>query len=143
MITYTTTLTGVIAGQLRGGFFEGWPNPPTPETLLRILHGSAHVVLAQEGAQVVGVITALSDGVLTAYIPMLEVLPTYRNQGIGGALVRRMVAELGPIYAIDLLCDDSLVPYYQRLGFITVRGMALRDYAMQSGLPDTGAVSPS
>ena len=143
VITYTTTLSGVTAGQLRGGFFEGWPNPPTPETHLRILRGSSQIVLAHDGEQVVGFINALSDGVLMAWLPLLEVLPAYRGQGIGGELVRRMLASLAPIYAIDLLCDDSLVPYYQRLGFTAVRGMALRDYATQSGLPDTGAVTPS
>lgn len=143
MITYTTTLTGVTAEHLRGGFFEGWPNPPAPETHLRILHGSSHVVLAHDGEQVVGFINALSDGVLMAFLPLLEVLPEYRGRGIGGELVARMLASLAPIYAIDLLCDDSLMPYYQRLGLRPVRGMALRNYAMQSGLPDTGAVTPS
>lgn len=143
MITYTTSLSGITADHLRGGFFEGWPNPPAPETHLRILRGSSHVVLARDGEQVVGFINALSDGVLMAYLPLLEVLPEYRGRGIGGELVRRIVEELGPVYAIDLLCDDSLVPYYQRLGLIAVRGMALRHYDSQSGLPDTGAVSPS
>ena len=138
MVAYTTSLAGVTAEHLRGGFFEGWPNPPTPDTHLRILRGSSQVVLAWDAGQVVGFINALSDGVLTAYLPLLEVLPSYRGQGIGGELVRRMVAELGPIYAIDLLCDELLVPYYQRLGMVAVRGMVIRNYDLQSGLPDTG-----
>jgi len=143
MITYTTTLAGVMAEHLHGGFFEGWPNPPAPETHLRILRGSSQIVLAHDGEQVVGFINAVSDGVLMAFLPLLEVLPAYRGQGIGGELVTRMLASLAPIYAIDLLCDEALVPYYQRLGLRPVRGMALRNYAMQSGLPDTGAVTPS
>ncbi|MFN8377898.1 MAG: GNAT family N-acetyltransferase [Anaerolineae bacterium] len=138
MITYTTTLDGVTSDHLRGGFFEGWPQPPSPETHLRILNGSSHVVLAWEDGRVVGFINALSDGVLTAYLPLLEVLPSFRGQGIGSELVRRMVAEIGPIYAVDLVCDDSLVPYYQRMGLMAVRGMVLRHYDSQSGLPDTG-----
>ena len=138
MITYTTTLSGVTAGQLRGGFFEGWPNPPTPETHLRILRGSSLAVLARDEGRVVGFINALSDGVLTAYLPLLEVLPEYRGRGIGGELVRRILDALGPIYAIDLVCDESLVPYYQRMGLIAMRGMVLRHYDTQSGLPDIG-----
>jgi hypothetical protein len=31
---------------------------------------------------VVGFITAISDGVLTAYVPFLEVLPAHRRQGV-------------------------------------------------------------
>lgn len=139
MIAYSTTLTGVTAEQLRGGFFVGWPNPPSPETHLRILRGSSHVVLAWDGDQVVGFINALSDGALMAFLPLLEVLPAYQGQGIGRELVRRMLAELAPFYAVDLLCDESLRPYYQRLGFTAVCGMALRNFATQSGLPDPGA----
>ena len=139
MPSYTTCLNGVTAEHLRGGFFEGWPNPPTPETHLRVLRAASHVVLAWDGEQAVGFITALSDGVLTAYIPHLEVLPAYRGQGIGGELVRHMIAELGPIYMIDLLCDAALVPYYERLGMRAVRGMVVRNYESQSGLPDPGA----
>jgi ribosomal protein S18 acetylase RimI-like enzyme len=139
VVTYTTSLTGVTAEDLRGGFFVGWPNPPTPETHLRILRGSARVVLARDGDKVVGFITALSDGVLSAYIPHLEVLPDYQQQGIGSELVRRIVAELGPIYGVDLVCDSQLVPFYQQLGMTAVSGMVFRHYESQSGLPDTGA----
>jgi ribosomal protein S18 acetylase RimI-like enzyme len=139
VIAYTTSLTGVTAAHLRGGFFEGWPNPPAPETHLRLLHAASHVVLAKHEEQVVGFVTALSDGILTAYIPHLEVLPAWRGRGIGGELVRRMIAALSPIYMIDLVCDEAVVPFYQRLGMIHLHGMAFRHYESQSGLPDTGA----
>jgi GNAT superfamily N-acetyltransferase len=143
MLSYSTSLTGVTADHLRGGFFEGWPNPPTPETHLRMLRAASHVVLARDGERVVGFINALSDGVLAAYIPLLEVLPAWRGQGIGAELVRRMLAELSPIYMIDLLCDAALVPYYERLGLKPVRGMVMRNYESQSGLPDTGSEHPA
>jgi GNAT superfamily N-acetyltransferase len=139
MITYSHSLDGVTEQQVRGGFFEGWPNPPTPETHLRVLRAASNVVLAIDEDAVVGFITALSDGVLTAYIPHLEVLPAYRGRGIGGELVRRMLAQLAPIYMIDLLCDAALVPFYQQLGMTAVSGMVVRHYESQSGLPDTGA----
>ena len=47
----------------------------------------ARVVDGERSGQVVGFITAISDGVLSAYIPLLEVLPGWRSQGIGGELV--------------------------------------------------------
>ena len=93
MITYTDDLAGVQPEQL-AGFFEGWPNPPSPEAHLRILSGSSHVVLATASdGQVVGFVTAISDGVLTAYVPLLEVLPSHRRQGIGTELIRRLLAQ--------------------------------------------------
>ena len=49
MISYTDSLDGISADHLRGGFFAGWPNPPSPETHLCVLHGSDHVWLARDG----------------------------------------------------------------------------------------------
>lgn len=103
MIGYRTSLEGIASDALRGGFFDGWPNPPTPETHLRLLQGSDYVMLAlDEGSgTVVGFITAISDGVLSAYIPLLEVLPAYQRRGIGAELVRRMLAQLTHLYMVE------------------------------------------
>lgn len=131
---YQADLAGVTATHL-AGFFVGWPNPPSPETHLRILAGSRFVVLARDGAAgpVVGFINAVGDGVLTAYIPLLEVLTAYRGQGIGQELVRRMLELLREHYMIDLLCDAELQPFYARLGMRPAAGMFLRNYDRQAG----------
>jgi len=115
VIEYTTDLAGVEPEQLEG-FFVDWPKPPSAERHLEILRGSSHVVLAKEGARVVGFVTAISDGVLSAYIPLLEVLPDYQGRGIGTELVRLLLARLGDLYMIDLSCDEDVVPFYERLG---------------------------
>lgn len=135
MITYLTTLDG-ITPQMLTGFFVGWPNPPSPATHLRLLAGSHAVVLAvdDDNSQVVGFINAISDGVLAAFIPLLEVLPEYQGQGIGSELVRQMLELLGDFYSIDLLCDDDVVPFYKRLGLQQASaGMFTRNYQNQSG----------
>jgi GNAT superfamily N-acetyltransferase len=133
MIIYTDSLEGTTPAMLHG-FFVGWPNRPAPETHLRLLEGSDHVVLALDDAgRVVGFITAISDGVLSAYIPLLEVLPEYQGRGIGGDLVRRMLEKLDGLYMIDLLCDAPLQPYYERHGMKPATGMLVRNYERQSG----------
>ena len=133
MITYTTSLANITADHLRGGFFVGWPHPPSPETHLRVLQGSAYVVLVRDGENVVGYITAITDGVLAAYIPHLEVLKSYQGQGIGTELVRRMFDQLKQIYMIDLICDTDVQPFYDRLGMVRYTGMIKRNYDRQSG----------
>jgi ribosomal protein S18 acetylase RimI-like enzyme len=80
------------------------------------LRGSSHVVLACDGRRVVGFVTAISDGVLSAYIPLLEVVPEYQHRGIGRELTRRLLAQLDGLYMIDLSCDEDVVPFYERLG---------------------------
>lgn len=133
MIVYTDALDGVQAEQLKG-FFVGWPNPPSAETHLRILQGSAAVVLAKEAdGQVIGFITAVSDGVLSAYIPLLEVLPAYQHQGVGGELVKRMLEKLRELYMVDLICDAEMEPFYTRFGMRPYHAMFIRNYDRQSG----------
>ena len=134
MIFYSQSIEDIGPAQL-AGFFVGWPNPPTPTTHLRILVGSAKIVLARDDAtgQVVGFITAISDGVSCAYIPHLEVLPAYQGRGIGSELVRQMLAQLRHIYMIDLICDTNVQPFYERLGMRPYTGMILRNYDRQSG----------
>lgn len=132
---YKKSLDG-ISSEMLAGFFVDWPNPPSPQTHLRLLKNSSKVFIAYdvETNQVVGFITAISDGVLSAYIPFLEVLPAFKNRGIGQELVKQMLTELNDIYMIDLCCDDGLVPYYEKFGMIKANGMLIRNYERQSGI---------
>jgi ribosomal protein S18 acetylase RimI-like enzyme len=136
MISYTDSMSDVSSENLRGGFFAGWPNPPSATTHYRILTNSAAIVLARiDDGTVVGFITAVSDHVSCAYIPHLEVLSAYQGQGIGRELLRRMVEKLRHLYMIDLVCDPPLQPFYERLGMRAVVGMVIRNYDRQSGDP--------
>lgn len=134
MIEYTTSLKGITGIHLNG-FFEGWPTPPSAEMHLKLLEQSDCIVLATEteSGQVIGFIAAVTDHVLSAYIPLLEVLPEYRKQGIGKSLVRRMIELLNGIYMIDLTCDSDVQPFYKSMGMQPMSGMMIRNYDFQSG----------
>ena len=134
-IEYSDRLNRVDAHDL-DGFFVGWPSPPSSERHLALLRGSAAVGLARDTdtSRIVGFVTAVGDGVLSAYIPLLEVLPAYQGRGIGSELVRRLLARLASVYMIDVCCDAELEPFYRRLGFRTLdRGMGIRNYGAASG----------
>ncbi len=133
MISYVDSAASVTPDQL-DGFFVGWPDHPSSETHLKVLVNSDHVVLAvdDDTGMVIGFITALSDGVLAAFIPLLEVLPAYQGRGIGTELVRRMLGKLSGLYAVDLICDPELQPFYTRLGMKPYTGMILRRYEAQA-----------
>ena len=132
---YTTTLDDITPDRLIG-FFDGWPNPPSPARHLDLLRNSHAVVLAidEESGRVAGFVNAIGDGVLAAYIPLLEVLPEYRGRGVGTELVRRMMDALGDLYMVDLLCDANLQPFYERLGMRPATGMMVRRYERQNGV---------
>ena len=133
-VRYVTSLEGITSGDLAGGFWVGWPTPPTPTVHLAMLRGSEVVVLALDDAtptgspgRVVGFVHAIGDGVLSAFVPNLEVLPAWQGQGIGSELVRRLLDALGPRYVVDLVCDDDVVPFYERLGLSRYTAMIRRD----------------
>jgi GNAT superfamily N-acetyltransferase len=130
-ITYTNDVEFLRSGQLQG-FFVNWPQHPDPQRHLEILRSSYAVWLALDQERCVGFINALSDGIFCAYIPLLEVLPEYQKQGIGAELVRRMLDTLSGMYAVDLVCDESVAPFYGALGFARSAGMIHRNYAHQS-----------
>jgi ribosomal protein S18 acetylase RimI-like enzyme len=133
-IEYVASCEGVTPERLEG-FFTGWSNAPSPELHLKLLRNSDRVILAIDtgSGDVVGFVTAVTDETLFAYIPLLEVLPEYRGCGIGTELMRRILAELDGLYAVDLLCDAGLQPFYERLGMMKAAGMMRRDYRRQSG----------
>jgi len=128
LIVYETSLVDVEPDDLLG-FFVGWPKPPSRERHLELLRGSEHVVLArdEETGRVVGFVNVVGDGVVSAFIPLLEVLPGYQRGGIGTELVRRALELVRGRYAIDLCCDEELVPFYERFGMERVTAMALRN----------------
>jgi len=133
MIAYVDSVENITSEDLQG-FFVGWPNPPSPETHLKLLANSDQVALAvdDETGRVVGFITAISDGILSAYIPLLEVLPTYQRRGIGQELLRRMLEKLNGLYMVDLFCNPELQPFYARFGMKPGFGMMLLNYERQS-----------
>lgn len=133
-IVFLSGTEDIHSSQLQG-FFVGWPDPPTPETHLGLLQNSAEVVLAlgQDTNKVVGFVSAITDRVLTAYIPLLEVLPAYQKRGIGQELMCRMRMQLDGFYMIDLSCDAPLQPFYKAVGMEPAIGMLKRNYARQSG----------
>ena len=129
-IIYTNN-TGSLNPQQLQGFFVDWPDHPDPATHLKILRKSYAAWLALDGERCVGFINALSDRVFYACIPLLEVLPEYRGQGIGTELMRRRLETLKDMYAVDVVCDESIAPFYTVAGFSRCAGMIKRNYARQ------------
>ncbi len=125
-ITYISQLDNITCDML-DGFFAGWREPLSCRQHLMVLRGSDHCVLAlDEDKQVIGFITAVSDGVLSAYIPLLEILEPYQNMGIGSQLVRKMLAKLQHCRMIDVICDQEVVSFYEKFGFQQSNAMIIR-----------------
>ena len=110
-------------------FFVGWPRPPSLDDRLEILSSADEVVVCRtpDGA-VVGFATAITDYRFAAYIPLVEVLPEHQGRGIGSQMVQTLLERLRSCYMIDLVCDDGVVPFYERLGGIRLNAVAWRNH---------------
>jgi len=127
MIIYCDDIRNISAEQLVD-FFVGWRKPLTSKQHFKLLSGSTHFVAAidSETNKVVGFVTALSDGVISSFIPLLEVLPAYERRGIGTTLVSKMLQKLDGITNVDLTCDIPVQSFYERFSMFKSNGMILR-----------------
>ena len=134
MIEYKNDLNGITADMLEG-FFKGWSNPPSKTTHLKILQNSyrAYIAVDTDHNKVVGFINAVSDGILTAYIPLLEVITSHQGMGIGSELLKQMLAECNNLYMVDICHDAELTPYYTKFGAFQGHASMFRNFAAQSG----------
>lgn len=135
MIKYVNSLENIDDTNLKG-FFVGWPNPPSSKKHMELLKNSDFFWLAIDDTSnnVVGFITAISDNVLSAYIPLLEVIPDYQGNGIGSQLVTRMLNSLSHLYMVDLVCDEPLTNFYKQFDMFKSQGMIIRNFHSQNGV---------
>ena len=108
------------------GFFANWPRKPKTD-LKEILKNSSHFVVAKKDRRAVGFIYCLSDNMISAYIPLLEVLPEFQGQGIGKKLLQKILKKLANMYMVDVICDEDLNSFYQKQGFQKYNGCIIRN----------------
>lgn len=122
--------TSALDGLDLSGFFYGWPQKPNETTLRTSIQCADYVVLAidRKKNKLVGYITAITDHVLVAYIPFLEVEKHYQRRGIGRILLDTLLEEIGDLYMIDLACDKKLANFYKEAGFRSWHAMIKRNY---------------
>ncbi len=118
---------GIVDSLKYEGFFDGWVPRPDSQTVPRLVKNSSHFVVAHDGGhRCIGYITGLTDAVLFSYISSLEVLPEFKGQGIGRALVEKLLELMPPVYAVDLVCDTDVQPFYEKCGFTPWTGALIR-----------------
>ncbi|AMC93615.1 hypothetical protein AOC36_06330 [Erysipelothrix larvae] len=124
--------------ELEDGFFDGWPHPPSKQTHRQILSNStvAFIAVDENTQKIVGFVNAISDGVLSSAIPLLEVLKPYQKQQIATKLMREIIQSLSHLYMIDISCDEALLSFYQKLGFQERKSAIIRNIEHQHGVKE-------
>jgi ribosomal protein S18 acetylase RimI-like enzyme len=89
---------------------DDFDNGRSPRALRMSFEQSQHVAIARDGDRVVGMARLLSDGVCNAYLLDVWTMTAYRRQGIGSAMVRRLMEQV-PGQHIGLQTDDAQAFY--------------------------------
>lgn len=94
-----------------------WSSGNYPEQLQIAMKNSHRVVTAWDGEKLVGLINALSDGIMTVYFHYLLVHPDYQAAGVGKRLVSLMLEEYKDYARKALIAYDKEIAFYKRCGF--------------------------
>lgn len=75
------------------------------------------VYTAWDNDKLIGLICAMDDGIMTAYIHYLLVNPSYQNLGIGKQLVEKMKDKYKDYLRIVIVAYNDEIGFYQSCGF--------------------------
>ena len=100
-----------------------WISAKFPLRLKKALDQCETVYTAWDDGRLVGLVNAIDDGELTAYIHYLCVNPQYQKQGIGETLLNQMKDHYsGYLYLLIIAENESLIGYYEKNGFVREKG---------------------
>lgn len=94
-----------------------WDSGNYPDKLVLAMQNSDKVITAWHGSILVGLMNALSDGIMTAYFHYLLVRPEYHDKEIGRTLVKMMLDEYADYARKVLISYEEETDFYQRCGF--------------------------
>ncbi len=104
------------------GWWQMDENPEYLETVKSIVANSFCFVIAKDKEQIIGMGRAISDKVSDAYIQDVTVWESYRGNGIGKGIIRKLVTFLKEhnIQWIGLISEPGYESFYAKLGFSTM-----------------------
>ena len=97
----------------------GWTNyVNNPDMLKNAYANSLKIYGAYVNEILVGVIRVVGDGYSIVYIQDILVLPEYQHQGIGTALLRKVLDVYKKVYQKTLLTDNTekTIQFYKSVG---------------------------
>lgn len=111
------------AEQLRELFLSvEWSSGHYPDKLVTAMKNYETVYTAWDKDKLIGLICAMDDGVMTAYVHYLLVSPAYRKLGIGKQLVEMIKAKYAEYLRIVLVAYNDGIGFYESCGFSISEG---------------------
>ena len=116
-ITYKTT-HDFTATELQNLFLSvNWSSGHYPDKLSAAVKNYETVFTAWGGDKLIGLICAMDDGVMTAYVHYQLVNPDYQGLGIGKKLVELIKEHYKDYLQIVIVAYNEVVGFYESCGF--------------------------
>ena len=94
-----------------------WSSGHFPDKLVVAMKNFETVYSAWDGDKLVGMVCAMDDGIMTAYVHYLLVHPDYQLKGIGKELVERVKTHYKDYLRIVVVAYDAELKFYEYCGF--------------------------
>lgn len=94
-----------------------WSSGHYPDKLVTAMKNFETVYSAWDGDRLVGMICAMDDSIMTAYVHYLLVDPEYQGRGIGRMLVEKVKEKYSDFLRIVLVAYDAELDFYKNCGF--------------------------
>ena len=94
-----------------------WSSGHFPDRLVAAMRHYEAVYSAWDGETLVGLICAMDDGNMTAYVHYLLVDPEHQGKGIGRTLVEKVKQKYSDYLRIVVVAYDAERAFYENCGF--------------------------
>ena len=94
-----------------------WSSGHFPDKLVEAMKHFETVYTAWDDNKLIGLICAMDDGIMTAYIHYLLVRPEYHHLGIGKRLVEMVKEHYADYLRIVLVAYNEELDFYTSCGF--------------------------
>lgn len=94
-----------------------WSSGHYPEKLVVAMKNFETVYSAWDGDKLIGMICAMDDGIMTAYVHYLLVNPDYHGNKIGRTLVEMVKEKYSDYLRIVLVAYNDELNFYENCGF--------------------------
>ncbi len=94
-----------------------WSSGHFPDRLAVAMRNFKTVFSAWDGERLIGMICAMDDGIMNAYVHYLLVDPEYHGMTVGRTLVDLVKKEYASYLRIAVIAYDEELHFYEQCGF--------------------------
>ena len=94
-----------------------WSSGHFPDKLVVAMKNFETVYSAWDGDKLVGMVCAMDDGIMTAYVHYVLIRPEYQGKGIGKELLKRVTNHYDDYLRIVVVAYNDEIEFYEHCGF--------------------------